>query len=104
MEIVSARVRSIGAVKKLKTPRSRTSAAHRLARPHEIIETFFERKKIRGAVYLREDINCGSRLRVPSIVTEYSATTLIPEGCQARVDAWGNMIIDVAQTPHPAPL
>ena len=60
--------------------------------------TFLERKKIRGAVYRREDIACGSRLRVPSIVTEYSATTLIPEGCQARVDAWGNMIIDVAQT------
>jgi N-methylhydantoinase A len=46
-------------------------------------------------VYRREEVAAGSRLRVPCIVTEYSATTLIPDDCQARVDSFGNMIIDV---------
>jgi len=57
--------------------------------------TFFERNEIRAALYRRGEIAAGSRLRVPCIVTEYSATTLILEGCQARVDALGNIIIDV---------
>ncbi len=95
VEIVSARVRSIGVVPRLKAVRRRSLALRSFAKPNEMIETFFERKKIRGAVYRREDITAGSRLRVPCIVTEYSATTLIPEGCKARVDPLGNMIIDV---------
>jgi N-methylhydantoinase A len=95
VEIVSARVRSIGIVRKLKAARLRSLAARSFAKPHEMIETFFERRKIRGAVYRREDIAAGSRLRVPCIVTEYSATTLIGEGCQARVDSLGNIIIEV---------
>ena len=95
VEIVSARVRSIGVVRKLKAARLKSLAARSFAKPHEMIETFFERKKIRGAVYRREDIVAGSRLRVPCIVTEYSATTLIPWGCQARVDSLGNIIIEV---------
>src|SRR5882724_8409111 len=95
VEIVSVRVRSIGVVRKLKAARLKSLAARSFAKPNEMIETFFERKKIRGAVYRREDIVAGSRLRVPCIVTEYSATTLIPEGCQARVDSLGNIIIEV---------
>jgi N-methylhydantoinase A len=46
-------------------------------------------------VYRREEVAAGSRLRAPCLVTEYSATTLIPAGCHARVDSLGNIIIDV---------
>jgi N-methylhydantoinase A len=93
VEIVSARVRSIGVVGKLKTHRLKSSASNGLSRPGQFAETFFARKKIRAGIYRREEIMAGSRLRVPCIVTEYSATTLIPEGCKARVDTLGNIII-----------
>jgi N-methylhydantoinase A len=95
VEIVSARVRSIGVVEKLKAARSRRRASQSFAKAYEMIETFFERKKVSGAVYRREEVGAGSRLRVPCLVTEYSATTLIPAGCQARVDSLGNIIVDV---------
>ena len=95
VEIVSARVRSIGVVPKLKAARRRNAASQSFAKPHEVIATFFERKKIRAAVYHREEIAAGSRLRVPCIVTEYSATTLIPYGSRTRVDSLGFLIIDV---------
>jgi N-methylhydantoinase A len=94
VEIVSARVRSIGVVDQLKSRRIKRISANGFARPHDSFETFFARKKIRAAVYRREELSAGSRLRVPCIVTEYSATTLIPSGCQVRVDLLGNMIID----------
>ena len=98
VEIVSARVRSIGVVNKVKAARSRGVASQSLAKPHERVETLFERKKISVAVYRREEVAAGSRLRVPCIVTEYSATTLIPSGCRAQVDSWGNIIIVAGQT------
>ena len=100
VEIVSARVRSIGMIEKFKAARMSRVASRGFAKPHETVETFFDRKKVRGSVYRREEIAAGARLRVPCIVTEYSATTLIPEGCQARIDARGNMIIDVGTAGH----
>lgn len=98
VEIVSARVRSIGVVPKLKATRVKRVTSRSFAKPQEMIETFFDRKKIGAAVYRRDEVAAGSRLRVPCIVTEYSATTLIPEGCKARVDSLGNVIIDVEAT------
>jgi N-methylhydantoinase A len=95
VEIVSARVRSIGVVEKSKVRRSRVSGGKSLAKPHGLHESYFERKRIRAAVYLREDLPAGARLRVPCIVTEYSGTTLIPDRATARSDSFGNLIIDV---------
>jgi N-methylhydantoinase A len=97
VEIVSARVRSSGLVEKLRLRASRSSRAANFATPHDFAETYFAGKKVRAAVYRREELKPGSRLRVPGIVTEYSATTLIPEGCEARVDSFGNMIVDVGE-------
>jgi N-methylhydantoinase A len=98
VEIVSARVRSIGVVEKLKATRYRNVVAKRFATPHEFAWQFGGRRKVRAAVYRREQIAAGSRLRAPCIVTEYSATTLIPAGCQARIDPLGNMIVEVGNT------
>ncbi|HMG76626.1 MAG TPA: hydantoinase/oxoprolinase family protein [Pyrinomonadaceae bacterium] len=97
VEIVSARVRSIGVVQRLKATRPKSTASQSFARAHDWVEAFIDRKKIRAAVYRREEVAPGSRLRVPCIVTEYSATTLIPKDCKARVDSPGNMIIDVGR-------
>jgi len=94
VEIVSARLRSIGVVEKLKTARVGGSSRG-FAKPNAFVESFFERKKISVAVYRREALQPGSQLRVPCIVTEYSGTTLIPEDARAKVDAHGNLIIEV---------
>ncbi|MGZ5434632.1 MAG: hydantoinase/oxoprolinase family protein, partial [Pyrinomonadaceae bacterium] len=94
VEIVSARVRSIGVVEKLKTQRTNV-AAKAVAKPNEWVETYFGRKRVRAAVYQRERLSAGARLRVPCIVTEYSATTLVPDGCSAGIDASGNVVVKV---------
>lgn len=94
VEIVSARVRSIGVVERLNIQRFKSSTSKSFVKAVDFAETFFERRRIRAAVYRREEM-AGSRLRVPCIVTEYSATTLIPEGCKARVDTQGNLIVEV---------
>jgi N-methylhydantoinase A len=94
VEIVSARVRSIGVVEKMKTHRA-TVVARAFAKPHDSVETYFGRKKVRAVVYQREKLSAGARLRVPCIVTEYSATTLVAENTSAFVDKHGNLIIQL---------
>jgi N-methylhydantoinase A len=95
VEIVSARVRSVGIVEKSKTRRSRVSGGKSFAKPHGVAESYFERKRIRTAVYCREELPAGVRLRVPCIVIEYSATTLIQGRAKAEFDGHGNLIIQV---------
>lgn len=94
VEIVSARVRSLGVVEKVKTQRANV-AASAVARPDEWVETYFGRKKVRAAVYQRERLSAGARLSVPCIVTEYSATTLIPGNTSAIVDRHRNVVIQL---------
>ena len=98
VEIVSARVRSLGLVR---SPRVSNPDASGLphgrasAKPHDFVETYFDGKKIRAAVYRRDELRAGLRLRTPCIVTEYSATTLIPENTSAKLDARANLVIQL---------
>ncbi|HKR22845.1 MAG TPA: hydantoinase/oxoprolinase family protein [Pyrinomonadaceae bacterium] len=84
IEIVSARLRSIGVVSKLNVPKIETSSG--IAKPQH---------KTNLNIYNRANLKGGVKLRTPCIVTEYSGTTLIPEGARARVDVFGNILIDV---------
>lgn len=95
VEIVSVRLRSSGIVEKVKTRRMAKQVSKGFVKPHDSVATYFEQTKIKAAVYRREDLKSGARLRVPCIVTEYSGTTLIPPGAQAKVDAYGNLILEL---------
>jgi N-methylhydantoinase A len=48
-----------------------------------------------SAVYQRERLTPGDRFAGPALVVEYSATTVLPPGCEARVDRFGNLIVEV---------
>ncbi len=95
VEIVSARLRSIGLVERFRLKSSHARQSRRFARSHGSSETHFENKKRHVAVYAREDLHPGVRLRTPCIVTEYSATTLISEKSSANVDTHGNVVIEL---------
>jgi N-methylhydantoinase A len=94
VEIVSARLRSTGIVEKLRTERTRRSSRKvAVAAPREFATVYFTDRQSRAGIYDRDEIERGARLRTPCIVTEYSATTLIPPGARAVVDEHGNLII-----------
>lgn len=96
VEIVSARLRSIGLVKELKFKRAMPKAhARRLAAPQHYATTYLAGGRTRTAIYARKELDAGARLRTPCIVTEYSATTLIPDEAKAAVDNDGNLIIEL---------
>jgi N-methylhydantoinase A len=95
VEIVNARVRSSGIVEQLRQRRARLSGKPKLARPERFAVAYFGGRKLDVAIYRRAELAAGSKLRAPGIVTEYSATTLIPPGAVAEVDGYGNLIIQV---------
>ncbi len=109
VEIVSARLRSKGAVEKLTTERANPVASksdkgrnvsprgvtflRNIASPRDYVKVYFSRVATRTALYARDELGAGAQLKTPCIVTEYSSTTLIPPGALASIDAGGNLII-----------
>jgi N-methylhydantoinase A len=93
IEIVSARLRSIGIVSKLSV--RKIAASRGAAKPHDSVTAYLGGRKTKADVYRRDELRGGVKLRTPCIVTEYSATTLIPGDATARVDQFGNILIEL---------
>ena len=53
----------------------------------------FEGETIHTNFYHREALHPGNRIAGPAIVTEFSATTVIPPNFSAVVDAYQNLIL-----------
>ena len=91
IEIVSARLRSFGLVEKL--PQTRIGSGK--TKVDGRVTTHLDSRTTTVALYRRENLFANAKLETPCIVTEYSATTLIPAGSKARVDSFGNLLIEV---------
>jgi N-methylhydantoinase A len=74
--------------------KGRRARSGKLATPHVHVPVYFTSEKTRAAVYRRQDLMAGDRLRSPSVVTEYSSTTLIPPGAVGSIDSRGNLVIE----------
>jgi N-methylhydantoinase A len=100
VEIVSARLRSSGLVKKIRTMRAGSSSpgargrTRIKARPQAYALVQYHEGEARTAVYHRDELQADDALSTPCIVTEYSATTLIPPGARAILDQYGNLLIE----------
>ena len=52
-------------------------------------------------VYDRQRLHAGNRLAGPALITEYSATTVVPADFVARVDQQHNLILRPGAAPSP---
>ncbi|MBC7909225.1 MAG: hydantoinase/oxoprolinase family protein [Pyrinomonadaceae bacterium] len=96
VEIVSARLRSVGLIKEIKTKLTQhLPRAGKLAAPQGHAIVYFAEGRRRAAIYARDKLKAGTRLQTPCIVREYSATTLIPHDAKASIDAEDNLIIEL---------
>jgi N-methylhydantoinase A/oxoprolinase/acetone carboxylase beta subunit len=44
-------------------------------------------------VYDRQRLHAGNRVSGPALITEYSATTVVPAACVAHVDPQHNLVL-----------
>lgn len=95
VEIVSARLRSLGLVEKLREKKSALQSKKKYLQPREYRMSYFSGRRLSVGIYKREELAAGVKLRTPCIVTEYSATTLLPEDVDAGLDEFKNLIIRI---------
>ena len=93
VEVVSARVRSIGLVNQ-EDPRA-TKVKKGVVKTTTTAKAYFDGKQTRVSVYERDELRPGAKLKTPCIVTEYSSTTLVPADVVAEVDRLGNLILNL---------
>jgi len=95
IELVTLRLRAI-----MKSSQSRLGKAVAASGDHESLEpartsVFFESRKIISAIYDRHSLRPGKKYSGAAIVTEYSATTIVPPGAKFWLDRNGNLFIQL---------
>ncbi len=96
IEIVTLRLRA-----KVKTGKFAVAQAKRRdpgrarALPVERANVIFHGRPVASPVYERADLVREQSLRGPAVITEYSATTVIPPGRKFRVDRQDNLLIEI---------
>ncbi len=109
VELVTLRLRAV-----VKSPQSRITTAGvgkdacvgtgTLARPDRAklgsissprTPVLFDGKRLPTKVYSREELRSGRKYSGPAIITEYSATTVIPPSKRFHVDHAGNLLIAI---------
>jgi N-methylhydantoinase A len=58
----------------------------------------FSGKKLAATILSRDSMSIGRRYSGPAVVTEYSATTVVPPGMSFRIDRAGNLVIDTGSS------
>ena len=80
----------------MKVARRRRRESRRLrVTPVERAAVFFHDKAVTTPVFERGDLVPGRSMRGPAVITEYSATTVIPAGKKFWVDVAENLIIKI---------
>ena len=95
IELVTLRLRAI-----MKSPQSNLGRAGAARGDRENLDTvrtsvFFENKKIASAIYDRESLQPGKKYLGAAVVTEYSATTIVPPRAKFWLDRNRNLFIQL---------
>jgi len=96
LELVTLRLRASvkspqAKVMKQSEPAPR-SAIVRQPEQHPVV---FDGKRMPTRIYDREALQVGKKYSGPAVITEYSATTVVPPRAHFRIDPAGNLLIDV---------
>jgi N-methylhydantoinase A len=91
VEIVTVRLRAKLAGSKVAL---KTDKPLRAGKPKSE-KVWFDGKFRPTAIYARESLPLKKRFRGPAIITEYSATTVVPPGASFQLDSASNLIISV---------
>ncbi len=93
MEIVTVRMRGrVASPEKLSRLKIREEQGKLMSATAMV---HFAGKRHRTQVIPRSSVKVGKMYRGPAIITEYSATTVIPPGLIYRKDRAGNLLIEV---------
>lgn len=93
IEVVNIRLRVIGVTNPIAWPRRRLGNDDSGGAVTARRQVHFASKAHNTRIYARDKLRAGNRLRGPAIISEYSATTVVPPGWFAEVDGFSNLIL-----------
>ena len=93
LELVNLRVRAIGALERPAPPRLGRGEAASALRGARRIYFREEDGRVDCPIYDRGGLGAGASLTGPAILEETTSTTLVPPGCSASIDGYGNILI-----------
>ncbi len=98
VEIVTLRVRAV--LKSTTSHGAANTPAHlgraKLGRQSTLeAQVLFDGEKLRTKIYSRDELVRGKSYSGPAVITEYSATTVIPPGKRFHVDRAANLIVKI---------
>jgi N-methylhydantoinase A len=96
VEVVNVRARLIGLTDQPQLDRPRRASQRNAAPLVETRRALFGGRAYQTRVYDRAQLAPGQKFSGPAIVSEYSATTIVPPGWRGVVDSWGNLILTQA--------
>ena len=100
IELVTLRLRARLRTPQQSQPESKVARPRRGGKPPrtapaERVPVFFHDQAVSTPVFERGDLVSGRSMRGPAVITEYSATTVIPPGKRFWVDAAQNLVIKI---------
>ncbi len=96
-EAVNIRIRAVGVTAKPELDQLPSDGKMSGPTITENCQAIFRGRKLLTKVYDRSNLRAGATINGPAILTEYSATTLLPPGWRGKVDGWGNLILSLAK-------
>jgi N-methylhydantoinase A len=96
VEIVNIRCRATGITEKPPPAKLPARKKSERAAAAQTLRLVFAGRPQKACLYLRDDLRAGDIVSGPAVVAEYSATTLVPPGWRARVDAYGQLLLSRA--------
>ena len=100
VEIVNLRLRMKAAGEPYMPPESELIRGDGSEAYYADRELYFDGIPLRSKVYNRESLVPGAIIHGPAMITEYTSSTLLPPGCHAQVDGFGNLVITIAEAPE----
>lgn len=97
-EVVNVRLRAVGAAPPIELPRADLEgedAAAAVIGSQAMVSDGVEQS---AALIDRDLLRPGNRFAGPALIIEYSTTTVLPPGFEARVDEWSNMILQPVES------
>ena len=96
-EIVNVRAVALGKSADVAPPTIEKGDADPSAAKTRDHQLYMDGKMQDAVIYDRALLKAGNRIAGPAIVTEMDSTTLVHSGCEALVDAHGNLIINLLE-------
>jgi N-methylhydantoinase A len=97
IEIVNLRVRATGITEKPRIERIPRMGRADKVRSSQLLDCVLDGKRQPAGLIVRAELRSGDSFMGPAVISEYSATTLVPTGWRAQVDAYGQILLTQTQ-------